>query len=465
MNDVVVIGGGVSGLAIAHDLMVHGHDVTLLERQVQVGGNARSLHQDGFLMELGPTTMNAALPGVRERLDELDLNKGRLPLGPGVKKRYLADHGRLSGISVHPAGFLLSNFLSLGGRARMMAEMLIPRRKSSAEESVHAFINRRFGHEFAERVFEPMAAGIFMADSHQLSVQGAFPRLAELEARHGSIIRAVLAAKRGNEPGRQLFSWTNGIATLPLRLAELLGARVRTGVTVNGLKRRGAGFEVTTNNGTLSPRKIVLAVQPHVAAMLLEDIDPNSASAAADIPAPPVATCFFAYHRDQVAHPLDGLGFLSARSGSIISGAQFPSTMFAGRAPDGFVSISAYLGGARRADLAVLPGAELLPLVERELKDLLGIKGVPVMARAHHWSIGLPHYTLGHSARRAVLETTPERIPGLYLTGNYLSGVSLTSCLEQAKSVAKHVRSDRKASLSHHNPSLSGIPEGIQSVG
>ncbi len=413
MNDVVVIGGGVSGLAIAHDLMVNGHDVTLLERQVQIGGNARSLQQDGFLMELGPTTMNAALPGMSERLDELNLNTGRLPLGPRVKKRYLADQGRLSGISTNPAGFLLSNYLTLGGRARMMAELLVPRRKDGAEESVADFVSRRFGREFAERVFEPMAAGIFMADSQQLSVQGAFPRLAGLEARHGSIIRAVLAAKRGSEPGRQLFSWPGGIATLPLRLAALLGARVRSGVTVTGLKRRGAGFEVTTNKGTLTPDNIVLAVQPHVAAMLLEDIDPDAATAAADIPAPPVATCFFAYRRTQVAHPLDGLGFLSTRSGGIISGAQFPSTMFAGRAPDGFVSISAYLGGARRA----------------------------------------------------VLEATPERLPGLYLTGNYLSGVSLSSCLEQAKSVAGRLKTDRKSSLNQHNPPLSGIPVGIQSAG
>ncbi len=356
MNDVVVIGGGVSGLAIAHDLMVNGHDVTLLERQVHIGGNARSLRQDGFLMELGPTTMNPALPGMSERLDELNLNTGRLPLGPRVKKRYLADQGRLSGISTNPARFLLSNYLSLGGRIRMMAELLVP------------------GARMTPRKASPISSAVALA---------------------------------ANSPNGCSNRW-QPVYSCPIR---------------------------------------------------------SNCRCRAPFPASPVATCFFAYRRTQVAHPLDGLGFLSTRSGGIISGAQFPSTMFAGRAPDGFVSISAYLGGARRADLAVLPARDLLPLVEQELKDLLGLKGAPVIARAHHWPIGLPHYTLGHAARRAVLEATPERLPGLYLTGNYLSGVSLSSCLEQAKSVAGRLKTDRKSSLNQHNPPLSGIPVGIQSAG
>ncbi len=452
MSGVIVVGGGISGLAVAHDLAQAGHAVTLLERQVQLGGNARSLQQDGFLIELGPTTLNKSLPGVAERLAALGLDNACLPLGPDVRKRYLADAGRLHGISVSPAGFMLSNYLSLAGRARMLAEILVPRRKEDTEESVADFVTRRFGREFAERVFEPMAAGIFMGDSRELSVSGAFPRLAGLEARHGSVIRAVLAAKRGSEPGRQLFSWADGIGTLPMRLAGLLGSRVRTGVSVTGLSRHAGGFEVATSAGILRADAVVLAVQPHVAAKLLEPIDPDGASAAAAIPAPPVATCFFAWRRAQVSHPLDGLGFLATRSGGIISGAQFPSTMFAGRAPEGFVSVSAYLGGARRADLAALPARELLPLVEEELRDLLGIRGAPILARAHHWPIGLPHYTLGHAARRAVLEATPERIPGLFLTGNYLSGVSVTSCLEQAGKVAQAVTLPPSESVS--NPAL-----------
>ena len=455
MTDVVIIGAGVSGLATARALTARGLAVTVLERQRGIGGNARSDRQRGFLMELGPTTMNAAQPGLLDRLAPLGLDTARLPLGPDVRKRYLADAGRLHGISVNPSGFLLSSYLSLPARARMMAEMLIPRRQDTAgratagrntaragtgEESVHAFASRRFGRAFADKVLDPMVAGIFMGDSHEISVNGAFPRLARMEARHGSVIRAVLAAKRGSEPGRALFSWADGIGTLPRALGR--GALVRTGVAATRLLRHGGGFAIETNQGRLSARAVVLATQPHVTAALVEPLDPDAAAAAGAIPAPPVAIAFFGYRRAQVAHPLDGLGFLATRGASILSGAQFPSTMFPGRAPEGHVAISAYVGGARNPDLARLPAASLLPLVEAELRGLLGITGRPVISLAHGWPIGLPHYTLGHAGRRAVLEALPRRQNGLYLTGNYLSGVSVAACLEQAQKVAQEVAED-----------------------
>ena len=441
MKDVAIIGGGVSGLATAHALAAQGRDVVVLERQARIGGNARSLRLGGFLMELGPTTMNAALPGMQERLVALGLADTQ-PLGANVRKRYLADRGRLHGISVNPSGFLLSNYLSFSARLRLMAELVIPRHKDNRDESVHAFASRRFGRAFADRVMDPMVAGIFMGDSHEISVKGAFPRLAAMEARKGSVIRAVLAAKRGAEPGRRLFSWREGIGTLPGRLAADMEAKVQTGVAVTGVARAPGGFAISTRAGTLRARAVVLAVQPHVAAMLLEQLDPEAASAAAAIPAPPVAVAFFGYARRQVAHPLDGLGYLTTRGSGILSGVQFPSTMFAHRAPEGHVAIAAYLGGARRADLAVLPESELQPQIEAELRAVLGISGGPVLARLHHWPIGLPHYTLGHAGRRAVLEEAPARVPGLYLTGNYLSGVSVANCLENGTALAARMAQD-----------------------
>ena len=177
--------------------------------------------------------------------------------------------------------------------------------------------------------------------------------------------------------------------------------------------------------------------QMHVAAMLLNNVDLAEAEALAAISAPPIGVVFLGYRRAQVAHPLDGLGFLSTKgTGQVISGAQYSSTMFENRAPEGHVAISAYVGGARNPELAVLPESELTGAVHSELAGLLGVKGVPAVVRCHQWARGLPQYTLGHVARRDAIESTPERVPGLYLTGNFISGVSITSCLEQAGKTA-----------------------------
>jgi len=437
MLDVIIIGGGVSGLSAAHELMRAGRDVAVLERQVVAGGNAISERFGGFLMEHGPTTFNASIPEAVSQIDALGLLGNAADLGPGVKKRYLCDGGRLSGIPVSPSGFFRSSYLSLPARARMLAEMAIPRGKGG-EESIYAFTRRRFGREFAEKVMDPMAAGMFMGEAKALSVNGVFPKLVELEQRFGSISRGVLAARKGHEPGRHLYSWHNGIATLPQALAARLGGRLHLGETVRGISSAAHGFEVKTANGTRRARKVVLAVQPHVAAALLAPLDAPATTALQAITAPPVNVLFFGYERGQIQHPLDGLGFLTTtKSEKLISGAQFASTMYESRAPKGMVAISAYIGGARHADISAMPEAERMAIVQQELADLLGIKGPPKITRLRHWALGLPQYTLGHQSRMAILAGLPDRTNGVYLTGNYLHGVSLANCMATAKTTAR----------------------------
>lgn len=435
---VVVIGAGISGLATANDLAVRGFDVQVLERQVKIGGNAVSERFGGFLMEHGPSTLNAAFPQAMEMVSALGLDSRAVDLGPGVRKRYLRDRGALHGISVNRLGFLLSGYLSLGARLSLAAELFRPIKPGSDEETIHAFVLRRFGLEFADKVIEPLTAGIFMGDSKELSISGVFPKLVEMEQRFGSVMRGVIAARRGDEPGRRLFSLPNGIAELPAALASGLASRVRSGVTVARIARSGHGFTIATaKHGSLHANAVVLAVQPHVASALLEPLDVDAADASAGIAAPPIAVVFLGYRRDQVDHPLDSLGFLSTKQdGQVITGAQFASTMFEKRAPAEHAAISCYVGGARNPDLAVRPARELAALVHQELADLLGISGKPVVARTRHWPRGLPHYTMGHAARRSAIEKASQRVPGLFLTGNYLNGVSVTNCLEQARATA-----------------------------
>jgi len=439
MLDVIVIGGGISGLTAAHELMGAGLDVALLERQVQAGGNAISECFDGFLMEHGPTTFNASAPDAVAQIKELGLLVSAADLGDGVKKRYLCDGDHLSGIAISPLGFFRSSYLSLPARARMLAEMVVPRGKAR-DETIFDFAHRRFGREFADKVMDPMAAGIFMGDSKQLSISGAFPKLAEMEQALGSITRGVLRAKRGTEPGRHLYSWGGGIATIPQTFAAGLGARIHTGVTVTKLLKTANGFTVETSHGSRTARAIVLAVQPHVAASLLEGIDPDGATATGAMMAPPVNVAFFGYSRAQVAHPLDGLGFLATKDDArILSGAQFASTMYAGRAPDGYVSISAYAGGVRNPELAAMPEAELSAQMHKELAEMLGIKGAPVVTKMRRWALGLPQYTIGHTARQLTFEQTPKRVEGLFVTGNYTQGVSVANCLKSAADTAANV--------------------------
>lgn len=441
--DAVIVGGGVSGLTAGHALRAEGYSVLVLERQARPGGNAISERIGGFLMEHGPSTVNLGMAGVANLAEGLDLGNPRTDLGPGVRKRYLTKAGRLVGIGLHPLAFLTSGYLSLAGRARMAAEVWQPRVAPDGGETVAEFGRRRFGTEFTERVLDPLVAGMFAGDANQTDLGAVMPALAAMERAHGSVIRAVLRARLqgGRMPARRLSSWRDGIGTLPHALARRLGDAVETGVTVRRIARTPRGFAIDAGDrGQIRTRAVVVATQPHVAAQMLARLAPLAAEECARIAAPPLAVIFLGYRRDQVAHPLDGLGYLTPGcEARIVNGGLFCSTMFAGRAPADHVAISAYVGGARGPDHARLTAQDLIGVVRGELADLVGARGDPVLARVRQWPRGLPQFHRGHAHLIARLEQALADTPGVFVAGNYLRGVSVGACVDHALHTARHV--------------------------
>jgi oxygen-dependent protoporphyrinogen oxidase len=450
MVDVTVVGGGVSGLIAAWELMRLGHDIVLLERQVRVGGKAQSERIGGFLLEKGPSAVAADGP-ITSLTASLGLTHERVDLGPDVKRRYIVADGRLRGIATHPAAFVTSGFLSPTGRLRLLAEVLIPRSAETEEETIGAFCRRRFGCEFTDRVIDSLVCGMFAGTADRLSMTSTLPRLVEMEQTYGSILRGVLLRSVIGKrmPGRQLFSWREGVVSLPLALAMRLGSRIKAGVAVRKIVPRTHGFMVDTGrHGSIHTRAVVIATQSHVAAELLDRVDADAAGAANQIEAPPLAVVFLGYARRQIAHPLDGIGFLAPSSERRpVNGAMFCSTMFAARAPDGFVALAAYVGGDRAPQLARLPVDDLVALVRQEFSELLGAKGEPVLSRVHHWPRGLPQYRIGHGNLLAALDGISQRRPGLFVTGNYIAGVSVAACTAHASLTATRARAflDRQA--------------------
>ncbi len=444
--DVAVIGGGISGLALAYDLKRQGRRVTVLERQANAGGNAVSERIGGFLMEHGPSTVNATSAVAVDFLRELGLDAERFDLGAGARRRYLVKRGVLQGLPAHPLGIFTSSYLSPRARLRVLAEIAVPRRRdadASGEETVAQFCTRRFGREFTERVIDPFVGGLYAGRAAGLSVSAVFPKLVDLERRFGSIARGAVLSRRadGGMSGSRLSSWNTGIGALPKALSSDLSGAIRTGAAVRRIQPLADGFMVDAGSaGRLHARSVVLATQPHIVARLLEDVDQEAAAAAGAIAAPPLAVAFFGYRRDQVEHPLDGFGFLTpACERRTINGALFCSTMFPGRAPEGSVAICGYFGGARAPDLGALAAGALVDLAREEFRDLLGARGEPVVARVRHWPQGLPQYGIGHGKAVATLEQLGDRVPGLFVTGNYLHGVSVPDCLGVARETASRV--------------------------
>lgn len=443
MIDVAVIGGGISGLTTAYELLRAGRSVVVLERQVRVGGAAISERFDGFLMEHGPSSVTADSVTTAPLLSAFGLDAAKCQLGPDVRYRYLMRDSGLHRIATHPLGMLTSNYLSPYARLRMLAELGVRRGGSGKDESVRAYFARRFGRGFADMVIDPLVSGLLAADADRVSMRSVFPILCELEEKYGSITAAVIRRGFANAkmPARRLFSWRDGLGTLPKSLAAYLGHAVRTGVAVRRIAPVPGGFRIEMGRGeSLVARAVVIATQPHVAASLLDGVDEPAAAALGAIEAPPIAVVFLGYERGQVGHPLDGLGYLTPSSeGRPLTGALFCSTMFAGRAPDGHVALAGYVGGSRTPALAQLGRSDLVSLVRKEFREILDVRGAPVVTRVRQWPRGLPQPHIGHGRRVTDLRDAEARWPGLFITGNYFGRPSVGHCIAEADNTAARV--------------------------
>ncbi len=443
---IAVLGGGISGLTTAHELLRKGHGVIVLDRRATPGGRIRTERRDGFLVEHGPNSMISPAPGAERLIESLGLSGERIDKGGAVRHRFLVRNGRAHALPLDPLGFFSSDFFSLRGRLRLLAEPFV--RRGPADESVAAFVRRRFGRELLDYVFDPLVGGIYAGNPEHLSMKALLPRLKQLEMRYGSVVRGVATkAIAGMDPRfdprrRNLCSFRVGMATLPRRLANALGSRIRSGVRVEGISSlAGGGFQLALRDGehaaTLRAAGVVIALPAYATGKLLAPLAPDLGATLAAIEHPPLAVVALGYRRAQVSHALDGLGVLTPTvEHRSVLGLLFSSTLFAHRAPDGHVLLTAYVGGARQPDLALLPREELIALVRAEAEDLLGCHGQPVFHSVRYWRQGLPQPDLGHASRIDALRALEQQFPGLAITGNYVAGVSTAACIDEAVATA-----------------------------
>lgn len=445
--EIAVVGGGISGLTAARELRRRGVSFVLLEASSRWGGVIRTESLEGFLLEAGPDSLLAQKPDALALCRELGLSERLVPTNPEQRAVYVLHRGRLHplpegmllAVPTRLGPFLNSSLLSWPGKLRMGLDLVRPARRATGDESIAEFLVRRFGRECLERLGEPLLAGIHAGVPERLSIRATFPRFVELEARHGSLIRGLLAARpsaraaaREASPRSAFYSLRGGLAELVDALvADLPSDSLRRDAPVVTLEGRGHGFELRLGGSArLAARAVILAVPAPRAAALLGPLFPDVALQLASIQYASTATVSLGFRRGDVAHPLDGYGLLVPRSEGLRTAAcSFFSTKFPGRAPAGCVLLRGFVGGVRDADALALDDRELVTLVRRELGPVLGLRGEPVLTRVYRWPQGTPQLEVGHLDRVAALERRLANAPGLFLTGAGLRVTGIPDCV------------------------------------
>lgn len=457
---VAIIGGGISGLAAAHELTQRGVPFVLLERAPRCGGVIRTDRVDGYTIDAGPDAILTQKPAATALCRELGLGARLRPQLHRqtfiVRDRRLRPLPEASvfGIPTRWAPFVGSDVFTWHGKLRMAAEMFLPGRPA-ADESIGAFIGRRFGREAVEYLAEPLLAGIHGGDASRLSMRAAFPKLLDLEAAHRSVILGFRRATAGRAPTATaapspFVALPSGMAELSETIVKSLPSRaLRTGIGVEALSEVERGYLLRLSDGErIIVPAVILATPPSVSARLTRSVDAELAALCGSITAASVVTIALGYPRSAVGRRLNGTGFVvPRREGLSIRAVSWVSSKWADRAPDDRVLLRAYLGGVTDPNAIDLSDTSLIAASHRDLASMLDIHGEPELTRVYRWPGATPQLEVGHTALIDRIEARLASHSGLFLSAGGIRGTGIADCVADARCQARRAAGDLAPAL------------------
>jgi oxygen-dependent protoporphyrinogen oxidase len=465
---VAIIGGGITGLTAAFSLYEQAAGAglpltcTLIEAGRDWGGKILTHRVGDLTIEAGPDSFLSQKPWGLELCNKLGLSDRLINTNDHQKKTFVFSRGRLREL---PEGlvvivptklgpFLKSGLISWPGIARMGLDLVLPAKRGGLErgdESLASFFSRRLGREAFEQVVEPLMAGIYAGDATQISLRATFPRFLDLERKHGSLIRGMLASRPAStQSTRTMFvTLQDGLVELVQALLARLtkaGAKLMTQQSVAALRVRqtstnhpiGWTYDLTLGNGSvISADAVVLATPAFVSADLVRPLSPLASELLGAIPYASTATVSMAYKAGTLGGQVEGFGFVVPRTeGRDLLAATWTSLKWPHRAPASQMLVRCYLGGIGREKVLQENDAALIRRVREELQSMTGLTGEPVHAEVNRWNRGMPQYTLGHLDRLETIQRSLDRYPGLVLAGAAYRGIGIPDCIRDGTDAA-----------------------------
>jgi oxygen-dependent protoporphyrinogen oxidase len=460
MTRIAIVGGGISGLAAAFALEERrraGVDVeyVLYESSGRLGGVLRTEYIDGCVVEAGPDSFITEKPWAADLCRALGLGDQLIGSNDGDRKTYILTNGRLV---VMPDGLMfmvptkilptgLSPLFSLKTKLRMAQELFHPPRAVDHDESVAAFVERHYGAEMVDRLADPLLSGVYGGEAASLSVRAVLPRFAEMERTHGSLGRAMLAARKKmstgpRKPAPPLFtSLKDGMQNL----AETVVSRLRptalvTNAPVQALQREAGSWVVSAGMQSDQFDSVVIALPAPAAAQVVRMVSPELSAEFGAIQYSSSITVGLGYGRDVRQSLPPGFGFLVPRSeGKKLLAATFVHNKFPHRAPDDRALLRCFFAGRNAEDVWPLTDDQIIGIVRNELQQILGLRAEPLFARVYRWKSAMAQYGVGHLDRLERIERLRQQLPGLALAGNAYRGIGVPDCVRSGRDAANQL--------------------------
>lgn len=443
-NSITLIAGaGIAGLSLAYELQKRNVPYVILEAGHESGGVVHSFVKDGFELDAGPNSIGAT-PATMAFIREIGLEHEMMEAAAVSKNRFLVRHNRLHPISPNPVKILSSPYLSGGAKWRLFTERFRAAQPSAEEESVASFIQRRFNREICDYLFDPILSGIYAGDPARLSIQEVLPFLPRWEKEYGSVTKGLFKNK-AVMGGRKIVAFKGGNNKLVKHLQSLLTTPVRFNSRITAVERSAAGYNVQYNaNGqteTIQAARLVFTTPAYATAAILQELDATFAQLLKGIIYPRMGVLHLGFERAAVQNMPEAFGFLVPRAAGLhFLGAICNSEIFPSRAPQGKVLLTVFTGGVQQEHyFDEMSDEALQQKILGELGTLLQLNQPPVMQHFSRWEKAIPQLNIGHRQVRTAAQAFEERFPGIYISGNYMSGVAVPAILQHAGGLAERL--------------------------
>jgi oxygen-dependent protoporphyrinogen oxidase len=440
---VIIVGAGIAGLSIAYELQKKGIPYQILEAGDKAGGVIRSMHINGFELDAGPNSIGATQDTI-SFLTELGLKDVVMEASAASKNRFLVRNGQLHSISPNPMQIIKTSYISGKAKWRLFTESFRKADTSKAEESVSSFVNRRFGPEIMQYLFDPVLSGIYAGNPDKLAIQEVLPVLPRWEREYGSVTKGMMKNK-GAMGGRTIIAFKGGNEVLTDRLVSLLQTPVQTGCRVTGIVRGAEGYILQYEMGGQTQMqhaaRVIFTAPSYATGPAIATLDAALGTSLAGIHYPHMGVLHLGFGAEAKEKVPEGFGFLVPHAEhKHFLGAICNSAIFPGRAPEGKVLFTVFVGGARQEDLFEKMGtAQLQETVVKEFMAVLGLTTLPEMQQFSEWKKAIPQLNVGFAGIRTQMKAFEQANPGLVIAGNYATGVSIPAIITEARAIAARI--------------------------
>lgn len=434
-NPILILGGGISGLATAYFLKKRNRPFLLFEKSDEVGGVFKSSEYKNHILDFGPNSIRDKNGLIQEIVSDLGLEDEMLEISESFKTRYLLKEGNLKAVS-SPLSLLKSDLISWKGKLKALSEVF-KKAENYSEESVGSFFERRFGKEIVDQILDPVLSGIYAGKVSEMSMQQLYPDLINLERDYGSVIKGFIKKSRSKQKTeRKVINFKKGISQFTSGLYEFLKDDIIHEEVLSITKKEGKYFIKTSRDEYLS-EQIISCLPSYVLAKLVEDWNSELSSTLSKIKYAPLVSTQIAFESTEIKVPKSGFGFLvPSREKISILGAIWKSAIFENHATPNTFLFNILAGGSHYPGIVDKPISLIEEESLRSFSSIMKISAEPKFITSWVWGKAIPQFSVQHPSLIYRISAFEAHNRGFYVGGNFIWGVSIPDCIEKAKAIA-----------------------------